>query len=100
MSKNNQPQPLYAGNKYRAEEEYKNANIHALLSQGVPSIDNLYLINDGYLAQLFSRVEGKILTTIEAGTDDREKREAMKSIARQMIWSVASEIRLLELIKE
>jgi hypothetical protein len=62
--------------------------------------NTLYITDAGYLAFIIRGVEGKILTLIESSTDDKEKRESLKSIARQLIWSaVCSETRLLKVKK-
>lgn len=59
-----------------------------------------YLLNKNYLNDIFSRIEGKMLTLIEGTAEDKEKREATKSLARQLIWNVMQDIRLLPLIKQ
>ena len=66
--------------------------------QASNQINTYYITDANYLAFIIRGVEGKILTLIESSTDDKEKRESLKSLARQLIWSaVQSETRLLGL---
>lgn len=82
---------------YKTADTYENIGITQYMT---PSEDERYLIPRQYVIGIFREIEGKMLTAVEAITDDKEKREATKSIVRQMIWSVASEIRLLKLEKQ
>lgn len=61
--------------------------------------DTVFLITDSYLGSIGSRIEGTILTIIEAITEDKEKRESTKSIVRRMIWQEMGDIYLLKLEK-
>lgn len=66
--------------------------------QSLDQSHTFYIIDANYLAFIIRGVEGKILTLIDSSTDDKEKRESFKSLARQLIWSaVQSETRLLGL---
>lgn len=82
---------------YETTKQYENINITEYMT---PTEKEKYLIPRGYIIGIFNEIIGKVLTIVEATTEDKEKREATKSIVRQMIWSVASEIRLLELKKQ
>ena len=60
----------------------------------------MYLISVDYLAYLVRGIEGKVLTLIDASTEDKEKRESLKSLARQLVWdAIVSETRLLKVKK-
>ena len=58
-----------------------------------------YLMPTQYLVHIFSRIEGVILTLIESAVDDKERREATKSLLKRLIWAEAEKIRLLKLKK-
>lgn len=94
--KNNNPmgkllEPLDAGT-------YETGKFESLFS---PSIygenEPVYLIRSSYVGDILKSVEGRILTLIEASTDDMEKRDSLKSLVRQMVWQ--ENIRLLRLNK-
>lgn len=63
------------------------------------SDDTKYLIRPEYFGQIIQGIEGQILTLIDASTEDKEKRESLKSLARQIIWQKADGVRLLRLKK-
>ncbi len=58
-----------------------------------------YLINASYFTFIIKQIEGQILTIADACTEDDRKREALKSLLRQSLWSEAKEVRLLRLQK-
>jgi len=59
-----------------------------------------YLIWHDNLRGIVKNIEGKILTLIDASINDKEQREAVKSIARQSLWNSVENIRLLELTQQ
>jgi len=75
--------------------EFENTNVPMLTGEDYPR----YLIVGSYINHIFSRLEGKLLTVVEAISDDKEKREAIKSLVRNEIWGICNEIRLLKLKK-
>lgn len=95
MSKNTNEaylnKPINAGTYETLGYEEVNSSVYS------PQNEPLYLINEGYLNSIISNIEGKILTLIEASTEDGEKRSSLKSIAKQMIWQ--DRMRLLRLKK-
>lgn len=82
---------LNAGTYETQDFEQANASVYTPLNEP------LYLINEGHLTSILSNIQGKFLTLIEASTDDREKRESLKSLARQVVWQ--DKIYLLRLKK-
>lgn len=58
-----------------------------------------YLITQGYFEYIFKQLEGQLLTITEAITDDKTKREAIKSLVRQSLWAESRSISLLKLEK-
>ena len=81
--------------KYQTSDSYENLGLDN------PAMDNewkeCFLMPKNYMRSIISRLDGIMMTIIESSTDDKEKREATKSITRRMIWQEASEIRLLKL---
>ena len=87
--------PQTSFGKYKTIGEYSSLGLDRFVSS-----NRDYLISFNYLTDIVKGLEGVVLTLIESTTEDREKRESAKSIARTLIWNQVREIRLLELKKE
>ena len=48
--------------------------------------ENYYLVSAGYLNNTTKNLEGRLLTLVEAITEDKEKREAVKSLVKSELW--------------
>lgn len=95
MSSKNPPQAISAD-----EGVWKTKDYQSVYSPYGFKNEPRYLINHNYISDIFSNLEGKLLTLVEAVTDDQTKREAVKSFIRQVVWAEFRKISLLRLIKQ
>ena len=62
-------------------------------------VSERFLILHKYLNFIISRIEGSILTLIESAINDKERREATKSLTKRIIWEEVGKIKLIKLKK-
>ena len=77
------PEEDYSGVKYVTKEKFEMLLDLYHYEHGK---DPHYVINFNYVKEIFSHIEGRLLTIVDASIFDKEQRNAIKSLVRQAVW--------------